>query len=101
MKVSLNLMLVVDAEYLAKSAIALTNSSNSRWLSSTIEWLGSGSTSSTFFLAGVAGGLVAIVCDGAPVMLLPVALPGFMGVELLRPPGEGLAGGGCSDPLLA
>jgi len=86
-------MLVVGAENLAKSATALTNNSKSRWLSSTMEWLGSGSTSSTFFLAGVAGGLVAPVCDGAPATLLPVALPGFMGVELLRAPGEGLAGG--------
>ena len=45
-----------------------------------MEWLGSGSTSSTLLFAGVAGGLVAIVTDAVSAMPLSVALAGLDGM---------------------
>ena len=60
-----------------------------------MEWLGSGSTSSIFLFAGVAGGLAAPVTDKLPVMPLSVALLGLEGTL----PEVGLLAC-CSDPLL-
>ena len=60
-----------------------------------MEWLGSGSTSSTFLFAGVAGGLAAAMVDVASIMPLSAALPGFDGTL----PEVGLPDG-CSEALL-